>query len=828
MIKTLSRFAGLLCLLFSFSSALAQTSLTISRIEIKHIGPPAVSDALVRANIRVKEGDPYLRASIDGDIQNLYATGYFYNIRVSEEIVSDKVNLTYIVQGKLLLTDLKFSGNKKFSDRKLKKKITSKVGEPLDEQKLFLDSQEMQKMYQKSGYQKTTVKPAIAPDENTGRATVTFEVTETPKVIIKDIEFVGATEFSQKKLRKVLKTKRRWLFSWLTGSAKLKDEQFEDDQEKLIAFYQNEGYIDFEIKDVQFDYVTPNRVIIRFMVSEGARYKVGNITFKGNSLFSTDEIYQGIKVEGRTRKIEMTVGKIFTPQGLQKDREAIQDFYGAKGYIDMRVASIKVANTTTGTMDLVYEIDEKNKSFIEKIEIKGNDKTKDKVIRRELAVSPGEVYDMVRVKLSKERLEGLRYFEKVDTQSEETDVPNRKHLVIGVEEKNTGNFVVGAGLSSVDSVVGFVEVSQENFDLFKPPTFTGAGQKFRLRAQIGTRRQDYQLTFIEPWFLGKKLQLGVDLYHRDLGFLSDLYEETHTGGTLSLSKPLGTELLIGRVAYTLESVNVAIDRNRHLGTNTTVTTNPGVTNSMMTNATSFTTNVSLPNISQDIFDEGGRRLVSKFGSSIAFDTRNSNLTASRGQRSELSGEVAGGPLGGDTDFGKIEAKSVWYFPGFFEGHVLELASEAGVVTSYGNGDRGRPRVPIFDRWFLGGLYSLRGYRYRDVGPQDEFGEPLGGGTFWFGSAEYSVPIIERLRFAVFYDIGNVYAQPFSLNPGVIRNRSGVIGDRGFYQDNWGIGLRINIPYLGPLRLDYGFPLTHDKNLGDKGRFNFGVGFQSRF
>ena len=805
MTKILLRFAGLFCLLFSLSLA-AQTPSTVSKIEIKHIGPPSVSDALVRANIRVKEGDAYLRASIDDDIRNLYTTGYFNNIRVAEEIVGDKVNLTYIVQGKLLLTDIKFSGNKKFSNRKLKKKITSKVGQPLDERKLFSDSQDMQKTYQKAGYQKTLVKPVIAPDENTGRATVTFEVTETPKVRIKDIEFVGAKAFPQKKLRKILKTKRRWMFSWLTGSAVLKDEQFEDDKDKLIEFYQNEGYIDFEIKDVQFDYVTPNRVVIRFVVSEGTRYKVGNITFKGNALFSTNEIYQGIKVEGRTKKIEMTVEKIFTPKGLQKDREAIQDFYGAKGYIDMRVAPIKIANTATGTIDLMYDIDEKNKSFIEKIEIKGNDKTKDKVIRRELAVSPGEVYDMVRVKLSKERLEGLRYFEKVDTQSEETDVPNRKNLVIGVEEKNTGNFTIGAGLSSVDSIVGFVEVSQENFDLFKPPTFTGAGQKFRLRAQLGTRRQDYQLTFIEPWFLGKKLQLGVDLYHRDLGFLSDLYEETHTGGTLSLTKALGTELLIGRVAYTLESINVAVDSNRH----------PGFKG---TNA---------PNISQDIFDENGRRLVSKFGSSIAFDTRNSNLLATRGQRSELSGEVAGGPLGGDTDFYKIEAKSVWYFPGFFEGHVLELASEGGVVSSYGNGDRGRDRVPIFDRWFLGGLYSLRGYKYRDVGPQDQFGEPLGGNTFWFGSAEYSIPIIERLRFAVFYDIGNVYSQPFSLNPGTIRNRNGVIGNRGFYEDNYGIGLRINIPYLGPLRLDYGFPLTHDKNLADKGRFNFGVGFQSRF
>jgi outer membrane protein insertion porin family len=591
------------------------------------------------------------------------------------------------------------------------------------------------------------------------------------------------------------------MFSWLTGSAVLKDDQFADDKDRLIEFYQNEGYIDFEIKDVQFDYVTPKKLIIRFVVSEGQQYKVGNITFKGNTLFSTDEILKGIDVMGRHEQMQMTVGKTFTPKGLANDVDALRDFYGSKGYIDTHIAAMKNANTTAGTMDLVYEIDEGNKSFIEKIEIKGNDKTKDKVIRRELAVSPGEVYDMVRVKLSKERLENMQFFEKIDTQAEETDVPNRKNLVIGVEEKNTGNFTVGAGLSSVDSVVGFIELSQENFDLFKPPTFTGAGQKFRLRAQIGTERQDYQLSFAEPWFLGKKLQLGVDLYHRDYGFLSDLYEETHTGGSLSLTRALGSDFLIGRIAYTLESINVDIENGRHTNN---IIRNDGTTNRA--------------NISQDIFDEGGRRLVSKIGPSIAYDTRNNSLMPTRGQRTELSGEFAGGVLGGDTDFYKAELKSAWYFPGFFEGHVLEVIGQTGFVNSYGDGDRGRDRVPIFDRYFLGGLYSLRGYRYRDVGPQDRFGEPLGGNTYWFGSAEYSIPIIERLRFAMFYDIGNVYAQSFSFNPN---------GGK-FYNDNWGIGLRINIPMLGPLRLDYGFPITHDDNLNDSGRFNFGVGYHREF
>jgi outer membrane protein insertion porin family len=758
-----------------------QTQPIVRKIDIQHVGPPASSDSLIRANIRTREGEPFLRASVNDDVKNLYSTGYFYNVRVGEETTADGMRLIYVVQGKPLLTDIKFSGNKKYDDKKLLKKVASKIGKPLDEKTLFSDALEIQKLYQKAGYQKTTIKPVPSIDENAGRGTVTFEITETPKVKIDDIRFVGAQAFKEKKLRKVLKTRRRWWMSWLTGSGVLKDDEFEDDKERLIEFYQNEGYIDFEIKDIKFDYSSPTKMTVNFFISEGQQYKVGAVTFKGNSLMTTNDFARGVVYEGRLRKPEMTVGKTFTPIGLSKDVETIRDVYGSRGYIDTRVNAIKRPNTVTGTMDLAYEIEEGDKSFIEKVEIKGNDKTKDRVIRRELAVSPGEVYDTVRVKLSKGRLEQMQYFDKVETQPETTDAPNRKNLVIGVEEKNTGNFTIGAGFSSVDSIVGFAELTQSNFDLFKPPTFTGAGQKFRLRASIGLERQDYQMSFIEPWFLGRKLALGVDLYHRELNFLSRLYDETRTGGSLSLTRAIGSEFLIGRLSYTLENVGIDFDPTA--------------------------------NISPELRLEEGSRLVSKIGGSIAWDTRNNSLLPSSGQRTELMSELAGGPLGGETDFYKFELRSARYFPGFFEGHVLELAARSGVVESYDDSTR----VPIFDRYFLGGLYSLRGYRYRQVGPRDSFGEPIGGKTYVFGKVEYSLPLIERLRFALFYDIGNVYEDAFSFDA---RGREP-------FSDNWGLGLRINLP-IGPLRLDYGFPINHDPNASGSGRFQFGVGYTSEF
>ena len=787
----LRRYALIVALLLAWTPILpAQTPPRVEKILIRNIGPPAASEALIQANIHLKVGDPYTRTSVDEDVRTLYSTGYFFNIRVGEERNPDGgVVLTYVLEGKPTLTEIQFTGNKKYSRNKLLKKTTSKVGQPVDERKLFTDSQEILKYYQKVGMQKTRVEYKLNRDPNTSRATVTFEITESPKLKIERIDFVDAQAFPQKRLRKVIKTRKRWMFSWLTGSGVLKDEQFEDDKEKLADYYKNHGFIDFEIKDIRFDTPKPKWMDIAFQVSEGRQYRVGSITFKDNKLLSVDEIKRwitsnhGVLEQGKREPFEnkhglrLTEGQIFTPNGLNKDIEAIQDCYGVRGYIDTRVTAIKSPNTEKGTIDVVYEFEEGDKSYVEKIEIKGNVKTKDKVIRRELAIAPGETFDMVKVKLSKRRLEGLGYFDKIETQAEPTEVPDRKNLVIGLEEKNTGNIMVGAGFSTVDNIVGFIELSQGNFDLFNPPYFMGAGQKFRIRTQIGTERQDYLLTFIEPWFLGRKLAFQVDLYHRELNYLSDFYDERQTGARLGLTRALGNDFLIGNVSYTLENIGLV--------------------------------NVDTNNAPTVVVAEQGYSLISKVGVSLAYDTRNSSMLPTAGQRTELVTQIAGGPLGGDRDFYKLELGSSWYFKGFREGHVLEVTGRGGVAQSY-NGSF----VPFFERWFLGGLYTLRGFKYRHVGPKDINGEPVGGNTYVFGSLEYSIPIIERLRFAIFYDIGTVNpdAYDFSLSN---------------YCDNWGLGLRINIPGMGPLRFDYGIPIQARDN-SHAGKFQFGVGYTREF
>lgn len=823
----LSRFGGVFLLFVLLPVAWGQIAgPPVKQVKIEHVGPANVSDELIRANIHVKPGDPYQPATVDDDIRGLYATGLFYNIRIRADRADDGLTLTYVVQAMPRLTDITITGNKKFSADKIKKKLTSKIGEALNEQKLFSDSQAIQELYQKAGYPGTTV--AVTPSiiEESGRGSVTFEVKETRKVRIAKVEFVGASAFSEKKLRKVVKTRKRWMFSWLTGSGTFKEDQYQEDRERLAQHYRDKGYIDFEIKDVQFEHPESNRMIIRLVIFEGQPYKVGSITFEGTTMLPTNAVSPAFKpgelpqvtserrdwYEKRelNRSFTMKQGDTFTGKGLAKNVETIENFYGAKGHIDVEQGAglqvSRVANTEQGTMDLKFDVKEGQMSYVEKIEIRGNTKTKDKVIRRELTISPGEPFNMVAVKRSRQRLEGLQFFEKVDVRPDPTEVPNRKDLIIGVEEKNTGNLSVGAGFSSVDSLVGFVEVSQGNFDLFNPPTFTGAGQKMRLRLQLGSERQDYVLSFVEPWFLDRKLAFGVDLYYRDLNYqsLGNLYDESRIGMRLSLTRALWSDYVIGSVSYTIEQVGIDLNPGLHGNIFVPDPDIPGGSD------------IFIPaNVPQALLDEEGESLVSRIGLSLAYDTRNSTLLPDAGQRTELSVDFAGGPLGGEKSYYRAELKSAWYFRGFGKGHVLELAGRTGVADGL-NGDD----VPFYDRYYLGGLYSLRGFRYRAISPREPgFDEPVGGNTYWFGTAEYSIPIIQKegaggVRFAMFYDIGSVMADAYDYS---FRN----------YSDNWGFGLRLNLP-IGPLRLDYGIPINYDEFSSGSGRFQFGVGYSREF
>ncbi|MBM3847948.1 MAG: hypothetical protein FJ405_16890, partial [Verrucomicrobia bacterium] len=345
----------------------AQDLPPVLSITLTNVGPQSVSDAAIRAHMRVREGEQYNRRMVADDVENLHKTGYFLNVQVTEAFEEKGVSLVYILQAKPKLTDIVFQGNKKYSNNRLLKSVTSKPGDTLDEKKLFNDVQAIKQKYQKAGYPRTEVKYVTSIDERSGRGSVTFEITESPKVIVKDVSFEGVEGFSQRKLRKQIKTRRHWMFSFITGSGVLKDDVLEEDKDKLTQFFQEEGFIDFEITNIEHDYKNPKHVRLKFELSQGKKYNVGTVEFEGNKLYTTNDLSKAIK---------MGPGEIFTPKALNKDLEAVRDEYGKQGHIDARVREEKIPNTDTGNMDLKYRIQEGSKSYIEKIEIKGNTKTK--------------------------------------------------------------------------------------------------------------------------------------------------------------------------------------------------------------------------------------------------------------------------------------------------------------------------------------------------------------------------------------------------------------------------------------------------------------------
>lgn len=755
---------------------------TVREIEVRFDGPETVNPSIVRANIQTAVGKPRSRDMIEQDVRNLVGTGFFLDVRVLEESVADGLKVIYNVRGKASIKEIIFEGNKRFKTDRLKREVGLKVGDVLDERKAHESALKMVELYQKSGYPETKVEALPSIDKQTGRAILKFKVTESGRVFIKQIQITGNKAVPTGTILKLIKTKRRWWGSFFAGSGVLKDEQFQEDLEKLRDHYRSQGFIDMEIKDTRVEHIDATWMVVHIEIFEGHQYKVGTIKIEGNKLFPTTDLQ---------KKLRMTAGQTFTPDAFSKDVKALEDYYGSRGYLDTRAVSKRDPNVETGRLDITYTMQESDLTYIEKISVRGNTKTKDKVIRRELAVAPGDIYNTVRVEASKERLKNLNYFSKVETTPEPTTVPNRRDLVVQVEEQRTGNMSFGAGFSSIDNLIGFIEVTQGNFDLFNWPSFTGGGQKLRVRAQVGFKRQDYLVSFTEPWFMDKRLMLGVDLFHTQSSYLSSEFDENRTGITLRLEKALA-EFLRGQIQYSIQDISLGVS--------------------------------SLA--SQEIQSQRGSKLRSSVGISLVRDSRDSVFLTTRGSRHELSAEVAGGVLGGNVSLYKVEAKTSWYFE-FFDKQVLQLVGAAGVVEPFGQTKGSGPivdedptpfinrvkvnDVPIFDRFFLGGANTLRGFSYRRVSPKDIYFESVGGNTYVNATAEYSIPVVERVRAAAFFDIGEVEAGAYSL-------------DLSNLKSDVGIGVRLNLP-VGPLRLDYGYPIQTDRHTGKSGKIQFSVGYQ---
>ena len=475
-----------------------QQSPIVRQIEIQYAGPATLSRQRILSNMKTTVGQPYSEQTVEDDVRSLYATGLVTNVRIYGEPLPDGVKVIVVVQTRVTLTEVVIQGNQIVKAKRLRRELNLKTGTPLDEQALEQARQKLVELYQKRGYPDTDVQYKVDVNEDRGTARVTFAISEGQKSVVKTIRFVGNTVLTSKRLRKEMKTKENNFLGFVTGAGRLNNQQLDGDVQKLKELYQDNGYADAQITDVKIDRLDKKNVAITIYITEGPQYHVGTLTIEGLHVVTEPNFRKVIKV---------TEGKVFSPQKLQKDIKAVEDAYGVAGYAD---AKVNVETTPAGPalVNLSYKVDEGIQSFVEHINISGNSRTKDKVLRREIVLSPGDVFDTVRVDISKKRLEGLQYFERVDTYASDTAIPGRKDLNVVVQEKRTGNLNFGLGFSTTDGLLGFAELAQGNFDIMNWRTFTGAGQKFRARIQLGTQTKNASIELSEPYFLDQRSGVG--------------------------------------------------------------------------------------------------------------------------------------------------------------------------------------------------------------------------------------------------------------------------------------------------------------------------------
>ncbi|MEP6603165.1 MAG: outer membrane protein assembly factor BamA [Spartobacteria bacterium] len=764
---------------------------------MEYSGPATVSKERILAQMRTAIGQPYSDQVVEQDIRQLYTTGSIRNVRIYAQPQGDGVKVIVAVQTRAVVREIEIDGAHKVSAKRLRKDMTIKINSSVNEEAMESGRQKIIETYQGRGFTDINVQYRVDPiDEQRGTARVVYTIDEGTKGAVKQVSFDGNAHFSDGMLRKQMKTRGKSLIAFIDKSGRLDESQLQRDLDSIKEFYQNHGYIDVEVTEVRKER-RGGPLIITISVVEGTQYHVGRMALSGYKMTNEEKLRKLLK---------MKEGDIYSPKQLREDAKAIADAYGSGGYVDLLVVP-QGAPAGPGKINVSYKIEEGNRSFVQRITIVGNTRTKDKVLRREVLIAPGDVFNTVRVDVTKKRLENLGYFSKVETYPEETGVPGRKDLVIQVEEKRTGSLSFGGGFSTIDQLVVFVELTQGNFDIMNWPGFTGAGQKFRVRAQVGTQRKDFILAVTEPFFLDQRLSLGGQAFFTEANYLSSVYDQRNYGIALEARKPLlpYTYLTLG---YRLEDIEIF---NIESGA------------------------------SPEIQAEKGSRVKSTVSSSLVFDKRdNPNLTR-RGQRISFSPYLAGGFLGGDTQIygGDLEASQYFHLPWDF---ILLFNAEAAVVDVWNRSETrtidifvqrldpitGKPlkdaqgnfifdpgtkeisAVPIFDRLYLGGSNNLRGFAFRDVGPRDEHGEPLGGQSMARGTVELTFPIIEKARGAIFYDTGFVNADPYDFGT------SHVASDVG-------VGLRLDLP-IGPLRVDYGIPVERDGR-SSSGRFNFNVGYQ---
>jgi len=762
--KSVVGFGVIAALILGGSAALwAQEGDRVLSVDVE--GLVTIAKPTVLARVQTKSGAPYQDAVTSEDIRRIFAFGYFTDVKVNTETTPEGVRVIFVVKEKPIVSSIQFEGHRALPKKRLLELLAIKSGALYDPRKVKEGIDLIKAEYTRKGYSQAEVVSNLQMDEASNAASLLLLVEEGPRMRVRRILVEGNQAFSDRRIRKLLKTKPRWWFR-----AGVYDERvLIEDLERIRAFYRKHGYQDVAVSHRVYRDPSGRGLIVHLTIEEGLQHRVGEVNLQGAVLFPEREIRQ---------VLQLKPWAVFSDEAVQEDLRLIKQYYGDRGYIHAEATSDPQLDPGTTRVNLTYHIVEHDLVYLNRIEIQGNLKTKDTVVRRELRIAPGDPFHGAKIRKSIDRLYNLGYFEEVNVETQPTGTPQREDLVVKVKESKTGSFSFGGGFSSIDRLVGMVEIEQRNFDWRNVPHFTGAGQDLRLRAEVGTVRRFFDLAFTEPWIFGYPLSFGVDAFNRtrlrsqNLGLA---FEEEQRGGGVRLGKEFGDRVLT------------------HL------------------NYQFFRTEISdvVAEASQDLKDEQGRNLVSVLGTSVAWDSRDNRFDPTKGWYAFSSGDLAGGLFGGDKDFYRLQAGASNYLP-HFNRLVLESRIRGGIVDAYGDSSE----VPIFERYFGGGSGTIRGFRERRVGPRDpSSNDPIGGEATFLASIEEVMTLVkdERgrpiLKGSLFFDVGNVW------------RRVDEFGES--FKAGTGVGARVNTP-IGPIRLDLGFPISKTEGESRRPRFHFNM------
>ncbi len=737
-------------LIFSFIpwSVYSQELPIVNSIEIK--GLKRIEESAVKSKITQRVGDPISQEKVNEDIKSIFKMGYFEDARAEIEPFEGGIKLIYVLKEKPTIARIEFQGNKELDDAKLREKLTITTGSIADAVLIQDNANRLRAFYEEEGYWLSSIVPVtkrISPDE----VGLTYQIEEGSKVKIKKINIEGNKAIPAKLIKKAMDTKEWGILSFITSSGHYRKDMMDVDIEKIRDIYFNRGFIKVAIGEPEIKLTSDKKgMIITIPVSESVQFKISSVEFSGNKVFGDDEI---------KKRITLIPDTPFSKANLRRDILSISELYSENGYAIATITPDLIPDETARLVKVSLKIDEGDKYRIGKIEISGNTKTRDKVIRREVRLDEGDVFNSKLLKRSYERINNLNFFDNVDIIPKPRSEEKLVDLDVKVKERPTGFLSVGGGYSSVDKLMGIVDLTQGN--LF------GRGQLLKVRGEFGGRTTYYELSFKDPWFMNKPIFFSSTLYKLVREYIE--FDKKAAGFGLSFGKYL-SEYVRGDIAYNLEEATIY--------------------------------NVS-ENASNIIKEQEGTFSTSSLTPSIVRDSRDNYLDPSRGSRNSIYLTYAG--LGGRNKYIKGELDSGWFFP--IKNTTFMLRGRFG----YAAGIWGE-NLPLYERFYVGGIYTIRGLDWGDAGPRDEeTGDPIGGTSELIFNIEYIFPIVTemKLKGVVFLDIGNSYES---------------FDNFGKFRYTTGAGIRWISP-MGPIRVEWGYNLN--RKSGEKAsrlEFTFGSFF----